>query len=228
MVQTQSCPETIRSMFNSIAKGYDRANVILSFSLHKHWNRALVRELQPSRHLLDLCAGTGDIALEYLKQAKDPSQAILVDFSANMLEIAKQRARKIGKNHLLTFVEADVQHIPLKEEIADCASIAYGIRNVKDPSRCIQEAYRLLKPGGVFGILELTRPKSPFLRFGHRIYLKTVLPLFGEAYSYLSQSIQTFSEPAEIEQLMHEAGFRRTRQKALTGGIATLIIGQKG
>ena len=112
--------------------------------------------------------------------------------------------------------------------------MAYGIRNVQDPSLCIQEVFRVLKPGGSFGILELTRPRSLILRAGHHLYLHKLLPLLGklltdnqQAYQYLCQSIETFIEPQEIEKLLQYNGFIQTERLCLAGGIATIILGTK-
>lgn len=136
--------------------------------------------------------------------------------------------------HQLSYIEADVQKLPLLDNFADCATMAYGIRNVQDPSLCIRDTFRVLKPGGSFGILELTRPRSPFLRKGHQFYLQIFLPLLGkwltdnqQAYRYLCQSIETFIEPTEIENLFKQLGFIRTECRSLAGGIATLIMGNK-
>lgn len=233
-------PTTIQSMFNSIARRYDRNNAILSFSLHKRWNRTLVQHVlnrASSPHvLMDLCSGTGDIAFEYLRTTSSPCHAYLIDFSAEMLAYAKLKEAQLsfGSDHQLAYIEANVQSIPLPDGHADCATMAYGIRNVQNPSLCIRDVYRVLKPGGSFGILELTRPTSPLLRMGHQLYLHTVLPLLGkwlsdnqQAYHYLCQSIETFIEPKKIEDLFNQHGFIHTDCLPLTGGIATLIIGNK-
>lgn len=233
-------PLTIQSMFNSIAKRYDRANAILSLSLHKVWNRSLVRHVikRAASHqvLMDLCSGTGDIAFEFLQKAPAPCHAYLIDFSSEMLAFAKRKEAQLplAGRHQLSYLEADVQNIPLSDNLAHCATMAYGIRNVKDPSLCIQDVFRVLKPGGSFGILELTRPRSPLLRIGHQLYLHTILPLLGkwltdnqQAYQYLCQSIETFIEPVEIKSLFKQHGFIRTECHSLAGGIATLILGNK-
>lgn len=232
-------PKTIQCMFDSIAKRYDRTNAILSFYLHKKWNRALVHHtLKPTNQphvLLDLCCGTGDIAFAYLNQTTSPCHAHLIDFSSEMLEEAKRKAEKqdLSSQHQVSYIEANVEKIPLPENFVDCTTIAYGIRNVENPGNCIQDVYRVLKPGGSFGILELTRPQNPLLRFGHYIYLKTVLPIIGkwitknpEAYQYLCQSIHAFA-PQEIEALLKQNGFINTKTYSLTGGIATIMIGYK-
>lgn len=232
-------PATIQSMFNSIANRYDITNAVLSLSLHKYWNRSLirfVRQTSASHVLLDLCSGTGDIAFEYLRTTPSPSKAYLIDFSSKMLEQAKHKATHSMSfsSHQISYVEADVQHIPLANEIGNCATMAYGIRNVQDPALCIREVARLLKPGGCFGILELTRPHNKFLRWGHQFYLSTLLPFLGkwltsneQAYEYLYKSIQSFSSPEELEKLLVTNGFPHTQTHSLAGGIATIIVGYK-
>lgn len=231
-------PSTIQSMFNSIAKQYDKANGILSFQLHKKWNHTLICQVMsylPSHTYLDLCSGTGDIAFDYLKSNPAICQAFLVDFSREMLNCAKAKAINLNlTRHAIEYIEADVQHIPLANESVDCATMAYGIRNVKDPLLCMQEVYRVLKPGGRFGILELTQPSSAFLRFGHQLYLKTILPFLGkmvttnqDAYNYLQDSIRRFIAPQKLEEMMQQCGFTHTSRLSLTGGIATILIGSK-
>lgn len=234
----KSNPETIKSMFNSIATRYDLTNSVLSLCMHKRWNRALVKKVlnnKSSNTLLDLCSGTGDIAIDYLQTTNQACQAYLIDFSQDMLNCAKEKTDTPHfSHHTLKFIEADVQQIPLDNEIADCATMAYGIRNVKDPILAIKEVHRLLKPGGCFAILELTQPQNRAMRLGHYLYLRLALPLLGkwltaneEAYQYLRNSINTFITPKEIENLMVLNGFTETVRQPLAGGIATIIYGKK-
>lgn len=232
-------PATIQSMFNNIAKRYDLTNAVLSFYLHKYWNRALIQHVRHQNSydiLLDLCSGTGDIAFDYLRTAPSSCQAYLIDFSSEMLEYAKLKAyqQDLQSTHQLSYIEADVQHLPLPDQAANCATMAYGIRNVQNPALCFQEVFRVLKPGSCFGILELTRPRSRFLRWGHQIYLKTIMPFLGkwltdnqQAYQYLCQSIQTFTTPEDLESLLITSGFNQTKIYPLAGGIATIIVGYK-
>lgn len=230
-------PETIQAMFGSIANGYDRANAILSLQMHKHWNRELVRLTTPNDPvtLLDLCCGTGDIAFSYLNHIPVGKQALMLDFCEEMLQCAKIKADKLGlQRHQISYLKADAQEIPLASSTVPCATMAYGIRNIQDPLKCLKEVHRVLKPGGLFGILELTRPSNPILKFGHLVYLKTVLPVIGklvtdnqEAYQYLCRSINHFIPATTLEKMMQEAGFEKVSQKKLTGGIATIVIGTK-
>lgn len=218
-------PASIQEMFATIAKDYDRANLTLSLGLCKQWNKALVKKVQGANFLLDLCAGTGEIAAHFLK--KNPTkEALLVDFSAEMLEIASKRGLKT--------LQADACDIPLDEASFDAITCAYGVRNIINPTLCFKEAYRLLQMGGVFCILELTRPKNPLLHLSHHLYLSTIVPLLGKlvarnkkAYNYLQGSIKAFSSPDELKNLLEKVGFHSLEIEPLTGGVATIITAKK-
>lgn len=237
-IYNKNDPTTIQDMFNSIAERYDTTNAVMSFKLHKRWNRRLIKEIQRSNdcshHFLDLCCGTGAISEDYLSQTHFPCQATLVDFSCNMLKCAEIKLAEATKKHTITFVEADVQNIPLESSSVDSAAMAYGIRNVKDPSKCLKEVYRILKPGGCIGILELTNPKNKILRLGHLFYLRCILPIIGKivtsnhsAYKYLQDSIENFISPVELENIMNAAQFKSVKKIPLSGGIATILLGYK-
>lgn len=232
-------PETIQAMFGSIAKSYDRTNAVLSFQMHKRWNKQLVRavigENAPTT-LLDLCCGTGEISFNFLREASNKCHVHLLDFCNEMLQCAQEKARifHLDQQHHLNYIQADAQSIPLPDHSVDCVTVAYGIRNVADPAKCAREVLRVLRPGGTFGILELTQPKNPILRLGHKAYLHSLLPVLGwcfsanqEAYHYLCNSINSFIKPAELERVLIEVGFQQTSLISLSGGIATILIAKK-
>ena len=239
MQYNKNDPVTIQKMFGSIAKSYDRTNAILSFQMHRHWNKVLVDTvLTPghSREILDLCCGTGEIALTHLRKRTTPCQVHLLDFCSEMLQCAKEKITNTALNSANSYHyhQADAQIIPLPDNAVDRATIAYGIRNVKDPNKCIRDVYRVLRPGGTFGILELTRPTQPVLRLGHHLYLRSFLPILGwcfsankEAYRYLCQSIHHFVKPDELQVMMQAAGFKEIKIIPLTGGIATILFAKK-
>lgn len=225
-------------MFGTIAKNYDRTNAVLSFQLHRLWNKELIRQVTTHNNpesLLDLCSGTGEIAFSYLKSVKSKKKVILLDFCEEMLSSAKNKGKApLFEQHDLTYILGDAQAIPLNDESMHAATIAYGIRNVQSPKKCIEDVFRVLKPGGSFGILELTEPKNRLLNLSHKFYLKFILPLIGnvltsnkEAYQYLCNSINQFVKPEKIEEILKETGFTETKRIPLTGGIATIIYGKK-
>lgn len=235
---TKEKPETIQAMFGSIANKYDRANAILSLQMHRNWNNRLVNYVTQktySSDLLDLCSGTGDIAFTWLNQANSPKKVVMLDFCQEMLDVAKIKASKEQYHqHALSYVQADAHVLPLESQTFTAATMAYGIRNLNDPLRAMKEVYRVLRPGGVFGILELTRPENRIVRIGHHIYLNNVLPLLGkivtknkDAYEYLCGSIQKFTPPLQLEAFLKEAGFAYVRRYPLTFGIATILIADK-
>lgn len=225
-------------MFDQIAGDYDKTNAVLSFCMHHRWNASLVKNVvvpcEPTS-LVDLCAGTGEIAFRCISAAPSLENVQLVDFSSQMLDVAKSKAKAAGiKRSALSYLQADVHELPLPDNSVDCITMAYGIRNVCDPIKCLREIYRTLEPGGSLGILELTQPSNLVLRMGHALYLRTTLPLLGklltsdkEAYQYLCNSIHTFVKPAKLKEDIANAGFRHIRVKPLTCGIATIFIAQK-
>lgn len=231
-------PKSIQKMFGSIAKQYDKTNAILSFQLCKKWNAELIVNMMGKatpRTYLDLCCGTGEISLNYLKKCNRSCDAYLLDFCPEMLECAKERAKSLGSHeHRITYLQADAQAIPLTKESIDCVTMAYGIRNIPQTEKCFREIYRILKHGGKIGILELTQPKNPILKTGHTIYLKVFMPLIGklvtsnkDAYQYLCNSIKSFVKPEDLEKLLMTIGFKNTRIVSLSGGIATLLLAEK-
>lgn len=224
----KSAPESIQAMFASIAENYDRANTTFSFGLHKTWNRKLIQSVGEAHTLLDLCAGTGEIGFGFL--AKFPrSKAVLLDFCPEMLAVAKSKGSPYEGRY--TLIEGDAQALPLKSDSIDAATISYGIRNVEDPLKCFKEVSRVLKPGGRFAILELTRPSSSLFRLSHKAYLKFCLPFLGkfaakniEAYRYLSKSVEDFASPSELEMQLREAGLSPIKKISLMGGLSTILV----
>lgn len=231
-------PKSIQQMFGSIAQQYDKMNALLSLQMHRYWNKNLIRHTllkQNPQSYLDLCCGTGEISLNYLQNRPTSCHAYLLDFCPEMLMFAKERAKHLKSNpHHLTYLEADAQAIPLTDATIECATMAYGIRNIPNTQLSFNEIYRVLKSGGTLGILELTQPNHFILRWGHGLYLKTVLPLMGklvaaneDAYKYLCNSIKSFVKPEELDLMLAQAGFKHRRTIPLMGGIATLLIAKK-
>jgi demethylmenaquinone methyltransferase / 2-methoxy-6-polyprenyl-1,4-benzoquinol methylase len=231
-------PESIRKLFNSIAKNYDKTNEVLSFRMNKRWNQELINEILKAvkpKKFLDLCCGTGAIALTYLKDVSESLNVYMLDFSEEMLLQAKAEANALKLDqHQIVYLQADARKIPLNSSEVECVTLAYGIRNIQDPQDCIKEVYRILEPGGRFGILELTQPTNSFMRMGHRFYLRAMVPLVGklltsnkQAYQYLRNSINTFISSEELEALLQNEGFINIDKKSFFAGVATLFTATK-
>lgn len=236
---------SIQEMFSSIAPCYDLGNKVCSCYLFHFWNRALIKatllqEPEPMR-ILDLCCGTGEISVRYIKMAQKKGLPLkqhitLVDFSPKMLiEAQKRLTPALNSGVDLEFKCADARALPYPNQHFDAVVVAYGIRNIPSPRHCLDEIYRVLRPGGRLGIVELTRPRSSLLRLGHLFYLRTLVPLLGrmvtsnqEAYQYLQKSVEGFISPDELVHLLRMSGFSMPICRSLMGGIATLFLGQKG
>jgi demethylmenaquinone methyltransferase / 2-methoxy-6-polyprenyl-1,4-benzoquinol methylase len=234
MSYTKSSPQTIQTLFSKIATRYDLCNSALSFNLHKRWNKNLVRELLCTRadNILDLCAGTGDIAFEFSRHLPPETKINLLDFCGPMLEVAKKKAA--GLKSTFEFIQGDATALPFTHDTFSQVSIACGIRNVHDPKKCMNEAFRVLKKGGVFGILELTCPKNSLIRTLHSFYLKFFVPLIGklttahkEPYQYLDQSIKEFQTPEAMKSTLEAIGFKEVKIIPQSLGIASILIAKK-
>ena len=217
----------ILNLFDAIAPTYDLLNRILSFGVDQSWRRAAANSLgrlQGSK-ILDLCCGTGD--LTRLLRQKGASVASL-DFSIKM--ILKGIEKKALDKRVLV---SDACFLPIKDNVFNGATVAFGVRNIPDLTRFIQEVHRVLRPGGVFVILELVRPQNPVIKKIYQIYLHTLLPFIGKkvskntwAYDYLAQTIGTFIDPETLKNMLKVNGFINIQAGFKTLGIAAVISGR--
>ncbi|EPP35368.1 ubiquinone/menaquinone biosynthesis methyltransferase family protein [Chlamydia ibidis] len=220
----------IQEMFDSLADSYDKMNTILSLGMHNIWNSRFVQMLGRANHLIDLCAGTGKVVATYIKKYPGVS-ATLVDFSKNMLNLAKQRYPCATMN----FIESDIACMPFEDNSYDLASMAYGLRNLPNPENALREIHRVLTTTGRLGILELTSPSQRHpIYLAHKMYLKAFVPWIGkvitknhEAYAYLSNSIRCLPKDQELESIFQHSGFLTERKQKLFWGAATIWILKK-
>ena len=224
----------VREMFASIARRYDAANEILSLGIHKSWRRAAVAlsEASAGQRVLDCATGTGDLALEFKRAVGPSGEVIGTDFCAEMLQSAPRKAARAGLD--VQFAVADALALPYPDARFDVASIAFGIRNVDDPLRCLREMARVVRPGGCVIVLEFGQPRGAFGAV-FRAYSRGVLPLVGglltgnrAAYEYLPRTVAAFPAGERFLGLMREAGvFRRVDAQPLTFGTAYVYRGVK-
>ena len=226
----------IREMFETIAPRYDLLNRLLSLGQDILWRKALVSEMNVSGkgRVLDVACGTGDIGLEILKRKKSDVSVFGLDFSVNMLMLAREKIKNNGKESRLHLTAGNAFYLPFKNNTFDAVTIAFGIRNISDKLSALNTFHNSLKHGGMLLILELNTPKKGHLLNSYLVYFKKILPLIGwffsknrAAYQYLPDSVINFPRPEDFVQIMLKANFSNVRWKRLSAGIANLFIGHK-
>lgn len=223
-------PSQISLLFSGIANNYDLLNKLMTFGLHKYWNKQLIKLLNPRDFLLDVCAGTGDISLIFLKQSSH-NKAILLDISEIMLKKAYKKSTCLPNK--VSFIQNDAHCLPFDDLSISFVSLAYGLRNLLNPETCLNEICRILKHKGRLGILELTQPKNKTLKTLHqwhfKFYIRLLSKIFSknkEAYSYLENSIYDFLSIPELVHL-YKKNFKIVATKQLLKGTATIWILEK-
>lgn len=225
-------PDRIASMFDAIARRYDLLNHVLSVGLDTRWRARAIREaaLPADARVLDLCTGTGDLALAAV-HARPHARVVGVDFAGAMLRVGldKLRVRKLDAQ--ITLIRGDATRIPIRDGWADAATIGFGIRNVAEPEQALAQLARVIKPGGRLAILEFGEPIVPGIRALYNWYFRAVLPRLGRlvskhqsAYSYLPASVGSFPRPAVFAATISSHGFRDVRAVPLTLGIVYLYV----
>jgi len=219
-------------MFDAIAARYDFLNHFLSAGRDHTWRARAIRELRLPQNprVLDLCTGTGDLAIAATQGAPN-ARVVGVDFAAAMLRHGRDKLRAQSLDRAIALVRGDATSIPLHDGWADAATIGFGIRNVVRPEIALRELARVIKPGGRLAILELGEPVIPGVRGVYRWYFRQVLPRLGRlvshhdsAYSYLPASVGAFPPPAEFAATISSQGFRDVRAVPLSLGIVYLYV----
>jgi demethylmenaquinone methyltransferase/2-methoxy-6-polyprenyl-1,4-benzoquinol methylase len=222
-------------MFDAIAPRYDLLNHVLSAGLDRRWRTRAIAELRlpPRARVLDLCTGTGDLAVAAISQSPGAS-VVGIDFAGQMLRLAQAKVRALVPAPAIALVQGDGTQIPLADASCDAATIGFGIRNVVEPSRALAEIARVLRPGSRLAILEFGQPRIPGIRTLYSWYFRYLLPLVGRmisrhqsAYSYLPASVGSFPPPAEFAALIADTGFSQVRAVPLTFGIVYLYIAER-
>jgi demethylmenaquinone methyltransferase/2-methoxy-6-polyprenyl-1,4-benzoquinol methylase len=225
---TEEFADQVRGMFDRIAGVYDLMNSAMTAGLHHQWReRAVERaEVGPGTDALDVCCGTGDLALELRRRIGPDGRVVGCDFSEPMLELAR---RKSGDEGLpVEFGWADALELPYGDGSFDAVTIGFGARNLADLERGISEMTRVLRPEGRLVILEITRPQRQPLASFYSLWFDRLVPVLGtlagdpEAYSYLPDSVRTFPEPERLAAMLDAAGLGRIRWLLLGGGIIAI------
>jgi demethylmenaquinone methyltransferase/2-methoxy-6-polyprenyl-1,4-benzoquinol methylase len=223
-------------MFDAIAARYDFLNHFLSAGIDRHWRSQAVRSLclTGSERVLDLCTGTGDLAIALRTGRPGAARVVGVDFAAAMLAIGLDKVKRHGLADRVQLVRGDATQVPLSRDSIDAVTIAFGIRNVQDPTTACREMMRVLVSGGRLAILEFAVPDSPLVRSVYMTYFRHVLPRLGRlisrhdtAYEYLPASVGAFASPAEFASLLRATGFVDVLARPLTAGTVVLYTARK-
>ena len=222
----QKSSEEIKSMFNQIAFGYDKLNNIISFGMHKFVKRICINKLDVKQNsvVIDLCCGSGDMS-RLLSENKNIEKILGIDFSENMLKIANQK----NKNNKISYIQADCTSLPVKNESVDVCVISFGLRNIADKDKCLQEIYRVLKPDGVFLNLDIVKNKNivaglfnSYVKKITKIILKNPSP-----YEYLIESRNKYYTHKELLDLFASKGFEITKNMVFAFGNISMQICKK-
>jgi demethylmenaquinone methyltransferase / 2-methoxy-6-polyprenyl-1,4-benzoquinol methylase len=227
----------IRQMFGHIAPTYDLLNHLLSLNIDKYWRWRTTRIVPPmgTAPILDLCSGTGDLALAYDRAAGGKVAIFGADFCHEMLLPAIRKTAKRKAEGRIRYVEADAQKLPFPDDAFQIATVAFGLRNVTDTDRGIAEMVRVTQPGGRVAILEFSQPRGWLFGRVYRFYFRHVLPRIGQwlsrsqdnAYRYLPASVMEFPAGEVLAERLRGHGLGKVNWYTFTFGIATLYVGTK-
>lgn len=222
----------VREVFDSVAGKYDAMNDLMSLGIHRLWKREFLTLMDPRPHykLLDLAAGTGDISFGWLKRGGGP--VVMSDINESMLNVGRDRATANGYLGEIEFLLADAENLPLPAASFDRISMAFGLRNCTNKDKVIAQAYRLLRPGGKFMVLEFSKLQIAGLEKLYDLWSFEALPRLGQvvakdaaSYQYLAESIRMFPPQEQLKQMFETAGFERVSYRNLSGGIAAIHSG---
>lgn len=237
-VATEEKEGLVHGVFSSVARRYDLMNDLMSGGVHRLWKDAMIDWLdpRPGRHYLDVAGGTGDIAFRIADTARargGDADITVCDINQDMLNEGVRRAEKKDERGI-HWICGNAESLPLPASTYDAYTIAFGIRNVTHIERALEEAYRVLKPGGRFLCLEFSKVEAPGLDALYDVYSFSVLPRLGQmvagdadAYRYLAESIRRFPSQARFAKMIAAAGFARVKVRNMTGGVVALHSGWK-
>ena len=225
----------VKGVFSSVASKYDIMNDVMSVGIHRIWKEAMMDWLAPypGQKLLDVAGGTGDISFKFLSRAGS-GHATVCDITESMLIAGKTRAEAETMSDSLDWVVGDAMALPFKDNTFDVYTISFGIRNVTRPQKALNEAFRVLRPGGRLMVLEFSQLPSPMMQAAYDAYSFNVIPRMGQliandrdSYQYLVESIRKFPDQDTFLEMLISAGFENSKYRNLSLGIAALHSGWK-
>lgn len=226
--------EQVTKMFDNISNEYDNLNRVISFGIDVKWRKKVVQivdSINPET-VLDIATGTGDLAINLAKT--NAKKIIGLDISNGMLEVGRKKIKKKALDSKIEMVLGDSENLPFEDDSFDAITVAFGIRNFENLENGLREILRVLKPNGVFVILETSVPTKTPHKQGYQIYTKYILPTIGKifskdksAYSYLSESASKFPFGDELNNILRQIGFINVKDHPQTLGVATIYTSSK-
>ena len=226
--------EQVTKMFDTISRDYDGLNRVISFGIDVKWRKKVVKLVEQTnpKSILDIATGTGDLAIALAKTNAD--KIIGLDISSGMLDIGKQKILKKELEKTIEMVLADSENIPFEDNTFDAITVAFGVRNFETLEKGLKEILRVLKPNGIFVILETSVPTRTPFKEGYKFYTKYVLPKIGKlfskdnnAYTYLSESASVFPYGEALNNILRKTGFINVKDFPQTLGVATIYTSTK-
>ncbi|SEW41146.1 demethylmenaquinone methyltransferase / 2-methoxy-6-polyprenyl-1,4-benzoquinol methylase [Cognatiyoonia koreensis] len=236
----QTVPESekagrVQGVFSSVANKYDIMNDVMSGGIHRLWKDAMMDWLapRPGQRLLDVAGGTGDISFRFLKRAGH-GHATVLDLTEPMLVEGRKRAEAARLSDSLDWIVGDAMALPFDDNTFDVYTISFGIRNVTRPQEALNEAFRVLRPGGRLMVLEFSQLPNPMMQAAYDAYSFNVIPRMGQmiagdrdSYQYLVESIRNFPDQESFLRMVRAAGFENAKYRNMTMGVACLHSGWK-
>lgn len=232
---TRPKTEQVRDMFDSIAPAYDFMNRAMTMGVDKLWRRRAMKAVKATRPaaILDVATGTGDLAIAMARAIPDAT-VTGIDLSEGMLAIGREKVERAGLSSRVNFAQADCLALPMTDNTYDCVTVAYGVRNFEHLAEGYREMLRVLRPGGMLAVLELSTPTSPLVKPFYRLYTRSLIPLAGRlvskdtrAYSYLPESIAAVAQGDDMLDIARAAGFTDTAFRPMTFGTCTFYTAHK-
>jgi demethylmenaquinone methyltransferase/2-methoxy-6-polyprenyl-1,4-benzoquinol methylase len=222
--------------FDSVARHYDFMNTLLSFGIHYAWKRTAVRmlKLAPGDRILDVCGGTGDLAILAAGKVGPAGRVVIYDINRAMIQAGLRKVVNTEMETRLRHVQGNAEYISFADRHFEAAMVGFGIRNVTHMKKGFEEMYRVLKPGGKMMCLEFSKPIWPVFRWLYDFYSFYIMPFLGQliagnrkAYMHLPESIRMFPLPDELSELLKQIGFSQVTYRSLTNGIAVIHLAVK-
>jgi len=224
----------VEEMFNDISSKYDLLNHLLSVNIDKLWRRRVINMLKhrEPKTILDVATGTADFAIAATKLKN--SKITGIDISQGMLDVAQRKINKLGLGQQVQLLKADSENLPFEGNSFDAAIVGFGVRNFESLGKGIKEIYRVIKPGGIFYVLEFSKPSKTPVKQLYKLYFNSILPKVGglisknkDAYSYLPESVNEFPDGENFLAVLAESGFINNRFTEQSFGIATIYAACK-